>query len=100
MPEEDVRSREKSLLEWKTGIAPKDILMKGTDRKSDLFAEVSWGKALDYAAKRLREIKETNGPDSIGGLSSARCTNEENYLFQKFIRAIIGTNNIDHCARL
>ncbi len=49
---------------------------------------------------RLKEIKEKHGADSIGGLSSARCTNEENYLFQKFIRAAIGTNNVDHCARL
>ena len=64
-----------------------------------LFREVSWDEALDYVAGRLKEIKDKYGPDSIGGLSSARCTNEENYLFQKFIRAVIGTNNIDHCAR-
>lgn len=66
---------------------------------SSLFKEVSWDEAFDYIATRLKEIKETYGPDSIGGLSSARCTNEENYLFQKFIRAAVGTNNIDHCAR-
>jgi predicted molibdopterin-dependent oxidoreductase YjgC len=54
---------------------------------------------LDYIEKRLGEIKDKRGPDSIGGLSSARCTNEENYLFQKFMRAVIGTNNVDHCAR-
>lgn len=63
------------------------------------FREASWDEALDYIADRLKEIKEKHGPDSIGGLSSARCTNEENYLFQKFIRAVIGTNNVDHCAR-
>jgi len=63
------------------------------------FKEVSWDEAFDYIAKRLKEIKDSYGPDSIGGLSSARCTNEENFLFQKFIRAVIGTNNVDHCAR-
>jgi predicted molibdopterin-dependent oxidoreductase YjgC len=64
------------------------------------FREVSWEEALDYTAGKLRHIKDNYGPDSIAGLSSARCTNEENYLFQKFIRAAVGTNNIDHCARL
>ena len=63
------------------------------------FKEVSWEEALDYVAKKLEEIKDKYGSDSIGGLSSARCTNEENYLFQKFMRAAIGTNNVDHCAR-
>jgi predicted molibdopterin-dependent oxidoreductase YjgC len=66
---------------------------------SSFFKEVSWEEALDYTAERLKQIKEQYGPASIGGLSSARCTNEENYLFQKFFRAVIGTNNIDHCAR-
>jgi predicted molibdopterin-dependent oxidoreductase YjgC len=68
-------------------------------RHSSLFKEVSWDEALDYVANRLKDIKEKYGPDSIGGLSSAKCTNEENYLFQKFMRAAIGTNNVDHCAR-
>jgi len=67
---------------------------------SSLFREASWDEALDYTAKKLKEIKETYGPDSMAGLSSARCTTEENYLFQKFVRAAIGTNNVDHCARL
>ncbi|TAL25338.1 MAG: hypothetical protein EPN94_05410, partial [Nitrospirae bacterium] len=62
--------------------------------------EVSWDEALDYVASKLKEIKGKHGPDSIAGLSSARCTTEENYLFQKFMRAGIGTNNVDHCARL
>lgn len=66
---------------------------------TSLFKEVSWNEALEYVSKRLKEIKDKYGSDSIGGLASARCTNEENYLFQKFIRAVIGTNNIDHCAR-
>ncbi len=64
------------------------------------FREASWDEALEYTAKRLKEIKEKYGPDAIAGLSSARCTTEENYLFQKFMRAAVGTNNVDHCARL
>ncbi len=72
-------------------------LVKGGE--GGLFREASWDEALDYVASRLKEIKERYGSDSIGGLSSAKCTNEENYLFQKFIRAAIGTNNVDHCAR-
>lgn len=63
------------------------------------FKEVSWDEALDYIALKLKEIKEEHGPDAIGGLASARCTNEENYLFQKFMRMAVGTNNVDHCAR-
>ncbi len=69
-------------------------------RKDGELKEASWEEALDYIAKKLSHIKETYGPDSIAGLASARCTNEDNYLFQKFIRAVIGTNNVDHCARL
>ena len=68
-------------------------------KKDGKFVEASWDETIDYTVKRLKEIKEKYGSDSIGGLSSARCTNEENYIFQKFIRAGIGTNNVDHCAR-
>lgn len=69
-------------------------------KKDGTFEEVSWHDALDHVAKRLSEIKAKYGADAIGGLSSARCTNEENYAFQKLIRGGIGTNNVDHCARL
>ncbi len=69
-------------------------------KRNGTFEEVSWQEALDHVSEKLYEIKTEYGPDSIGGLSSARCTNEENYLFQKFMRAVIGTNNVDHCARL
>lgn len=72
-------------------------LIKGKDGK---FKEVNWDQALTYVSKRLSEIKEEYGSDAIGILSSAKATNEENYLLQKFARAVIGTNNIDHCARL
>jgi len=69
-------------------------------KKEGKFVPASWDEALGYVAERLSAIKQKHGADAIGGLSSARCTNEENYLFQKFIRAVIGTNNVDHCARL
>ncbi len=62
--------------------------------------ETSWEEAISYVAKKLADIKAKHGPDAIAGLASARVTNEENYLFQKFMRAVIGTNNVDHCARL
>ncbi len=67
---------------------------------SKLFREASWDDALDYISAKMKEIKESHGADSIAGLSSARGTTEENYLFQKFMRAAVGTNNVDHCARL
>lgn len=69
-------------------------------KENGVFKTVSWDEAYDFIAKRLTEIKEEHGPDSIGGISSSRATNEENYLMQKFIRAVIGTNNIDGCARV
>ncbi|MDT8272023.1 MAG: 2Fe-2S iron-sulfur cluster-binding protein [Desulfomonilia bacterium] len=62
--------------------------------------ETSWDEAVAYVADKLATIRTKHGSDAIAGLASARCTNEENYLFQKFFRAVIGTNNIDHCARL
>jgi len=66
----------------------------------DSFVEVDWDTALDLVGERLADTVANHGPDSVMGLASARCTNEENYLFQKFMRAGIGTNNLDHCARL
>ncbi len=77
-----------------------DRLKKPLIKRDGKFVEVEWEEALDYVAKRLKEIKEKYGPDAIAGLASAKCTNEENYVFQKFMRAVIGTNNVDHCARL
>jgi predicted molibdopterin-dependent oxidoreductase YjgC len=64
------------------------------------FREASWDEALDKVASHLKEIKESSGSDSIGVLTSARITNEENYIAHKFARAVLKTNNIDHCARL
>ena len=67
---------------------------------SDSHIEVDWETGLDLVAQRLVDTVKAYGPDSIMGLTSARCTNEDNYVFQKFMRAAIGTNNLDHCARL
>jgi predicted molibdopterin-dependent oxidoreductase YjgC len=69
-------------------------------RKDGVLTPVTWDEALDFTAKRLKEIKEAHGPDSVAFLASAKVTNEENYLIQKFARAAVGTNNVDHCARL
>ena len=67
---------------------------------ADSFIPISWETAIDLVAENLAKTVSEYGPDSVMGLASARCTNEENYLFQKFIRLGIGTNNLDHCARL
>ncbi len=68
-------------------------------KKNGQFEAASWDEAFDLIATRFNEIKDQYGPESFAALSSARCTNEENYLVQKFTRAYMGTNNVDHCAR-
>ena len=69
-------------------------------KRNGKFEKATWEEAIKFVAGRLKQIRSEFGADSIAGLSSAKCTNEENYVFQKFIRACIGTNNVDHCARL
>ncbi|PCJ52014.1 MAG: formate dehydrogenase subunit alpha [Planctomycetota bacterium] len=69
-------------------------------RRNGKLKPASWDEAYDYIADKLKTLGENFGPDSIAGISSARCTNEENYLMQKFIRVVVGTNNIDCCARV
>lgn len=64
------------------------------------FVKVSWEEALNYVAARFKDILSRRGGKAFAGLSSAKCTNEENYLFQKFMRTVLLTNNVDHCARL
>lgn len=71
-------------------------LMKIHDR----LHKVTWDRAVQFAADKLKGIVAQHGPDSFGVLASAKVTNEENYLLQKFARAVVGTNNVDHCARL
>jgi len=75
---------------------------KQTDRNSPLWdwVPVDWDTALEVTASKLRRARDLYGPDRIGILTSAKCLNEENYLMNKFARQVIGTNNIDHCARL
>lgn len=77
-----------------------DRLSRALLRRHDRLVPVDTDEALRTAAGRLSSIRQAYGPDAIAGLASARCTNEENYLFQKFFRTVIGTNNIDHCARM
>jgi predicted molibdopterin-dependent oxidoreductase YjgC len=69
-------------------------------KENGAFKKVAWDEALDAVATGLKKVKDHYGPDAIGILASAKCTNEENYLLQKMARAALGTNNIDHCARL
>ncbi len=69
-------------------------------KKNGGFVEASWEEAFDLIETTLKKIKNESGPDSLAVLTSAKCTNEENYLMQKFARAGLGTNNVDHCARL
>jgi predicted molibdopterin-dependent oxidoreductase YjgC len=77
-------------------------LLDGTPRPPDRgeWVEVDWDTALSITARKLREARDTFGSDKVGVLTSAKCTNEENYLMNKLARQVIGTNNIDHCARL
>lgn len=77
-----------------------DRLQKPLVKRSGVFVEASWEEALSLVATRLQEVKERYGSQSIGAISSSRATNEENYLFQKWMRACIGTNHIDNGARL
>ena len=80
----------------------KDRMLKPMIRKniSDPWEEVSWDTAINYAASEFRRIQAKHGKDSIGGITSSRCTNEETYLVQKLVRAAFGNNNVDTCARV
>lgn len=69
-------------------------------RKGGKLSKATWDEALDFVAKRLTQIKSESGPDSIAGVSSSRCSNEDNYVMSRFMRSVIGTNNIDNCARV
>ncbi|HEX68018.1 MAG TPA: formate dehydrogenase subunit alpha [bacterium] len=69
-------------------------------KRSNKWIEISWEDAFSIIAEKIRKIKRRWGADAFGFFSSAKCTNEENYLLMKFSRAVVGTNNIDHCARL
>ncbi|MFT7003139.1 MAG: putative molibdopterin-dependent oxidoreductase YjgC [Sulfurimonas sp.] len=72
----------------------------GVFSKDGVFVKASWDEALSLVVSKMKEAKENFGPDSLVGNFSARSTLEENYLAQKLMRAVIGTNNVDHCARV
>jgi formate dehydrogenase alpha subunit len=76
-----------------------DRLTSPLIREGDTFQPVQWEEALELVARRLSEIKATHGPEAIGGLITGRCTNEDVYVFQKFMRGVIGTNHIDSSVR-
>jgi len=82
----------------------REWLLQGASRPAGgnrgAWVEISWDQALELVARKFSEIIDESGPDSLGVFSSAKCSNEENYLMQKFARQVIGTHNIDHCARL
>lgn len=77
-----------------------DRLTKPLIKKDGQFVESSWDEAVSLVAEKLGAIKSQHGTGAFAALSSARCTSEDNYIFQKFTRAVMGTNSIDHCARL
>ncbi|MFC1566751.1 formate dehydrogenase subunit alpha [bacterium] len=77
-----------------------DRLKKPLLKKNGKFVEITWDEAYNIMVHKFKETKSKYGPNAIAGLASAKVTNEENYLFMKFMRAVIGTNNVDHCARL
>lgn len=81
-------------------IGHQDRLRTPLIRKDGAFIEATWDEALDLVASRMKEIKDEYGAQALAALSSARCSTEDNYVMQKLFRAVIGTNSIDHCARL
>lgn len=81
-------------------VESKRRLTKPLLRREGELKQVSWEEAIAALTDKLREAIESGGPDSAAVICSAKCTNEENYLANKLARAVIGTNNIDHCARL
>ena len=75
-------------------------LTKPLIKKNGTFVEAGWDEALNLIARKFREIKEEYGSEALAGYGSAKCTNEDNYIFQKFIRTVFGNNNLDYCTRL
>ena len=74
--------------------------VEGLEQPLQAFRQATWDEALDLAAQRFLAIKRQYGSQALAGFGSAKCSNEDNYLFQKLIRAVFGTNNVDHCTRL
>jgi formate dehydrogenase major subunit len=84
---------------WTYNDAP-DRLRVPLLRRGSSWVEITWNEALDQVAREFTRIKQSQGPDALATISSSRGTNEENYLFSKFMRCVIGTNHIDNCARV
>jgi formate dehydrogenase major subunit len=82
------------------GEAPKGPIYLDDSVIRAAFREATWDEALDLVACRLLDIKKQHGPGALAGFGSAKCSNEEAYLFQKLVRAVFRTNNVDHCTRL
>ncbi len=80
-------------------IYSEDRLTMPLIKEKGVFREASWDEALNLTADKFKKIIAKHGPDAIAGVSCARSTNEDSYQMQKLFRAVIGTNNIDHCAR-
>ena len=84
----------------KAGVPKDKSFVVDPDNWREVFREATWEEALDVAAKGFREIRDKYGKRSLAGFGSAKCTNEEAYLFQKLVRTGFGSNNVDHCTRL
>ena len=78
----------------------RDRLTSPLIRRDGRLQPATWEEALDLVGRELRRTSAQHGPDSVAAISSARATNEENYLLQKLMRTVIGTNNVDNCSRL
>lgn len=81
-------------------VGSRDRLTRPLIKKSGRFVEAGWDETLDFIAAKFNAIKQKYGNDALAGYASAKCTNEDNYIFQKFIRTAFGTNNVDYCTRL
>ncbi|CAB1059077.1 NAD-dependent formate dehydrogenase alpha subunit @ selenocysteine-containing [Olavius sp. associated proteobacterium Delta 1] len=81
-------------------VGSRDRLTRPLIKNNGQFVEAGWDTALDYIAAKFKATKENYGNDALAGYASAKCTNEDNYIFQKFIRTAFGTNNVDYCTRL
>ena len=84
----------------KPGVPKTKDFVVDPENWQDVFREASWEEALDFAAKGLVDVRDKYGKRSLAGFGSAKCTNEEAYLFQKLVRTGFGCNNVDHCTRL
>ena len=81
-------------------VGHKDRLTVPLIKRNGRFEEAGWDEALNLVAEKFSDIKDNSGPSALAGYASAKCTNEDNYLFQKFIRIVFGNNNVDYCTRL